>query len=348
MQSPVKKIFITQKFGANPSSYSKFGLKGHNGIDYRAFLPNGERCHEGGKSEVFAPHDGKIIENTLDAKGYGWYVKIENTKEGSVLGHFSAHSPCKIGTMVKEGQLIGYQGTTGNSTGIHLHWGYYKIPRDRANGYAGFINQEGLYKPFNQSMPENTQADKIEIEKKLFEELVSKATKYDNFKNMGFDNPETVKVQLDTKDKDIASLQDQNTRLNNQLAQVKTQLSGSMAETTKWKQDYQKFIDEVAVKVGSPADEANILKRLEMDIQEMDDITKKAGELEKSLIEVENKNKAEIEALKAEISQKTMELEAMQRQYSNLLKRVEELEADKPVIENTNKFIKFLKDLLKI
>lgn len=152
MKSPVKKEYITQKFGVNAAAYAKFGLKGHNGIDYRAFLPSGERCYEGGKSEVFAPHNGKIIENVLDANGYGWYIKIENEREGSVLGHFHTQSPCKVGSSVSEGQLVGYQGTTGNSTGIHLHWGYYKFPRDRQNGYAGFINQEGLYEPWGASM----------------------------------------------------------------------------------------------------------------------------------------------------------------------------------------------------
>jgi len=150
MQSPVKKIYVTQPFGVNPASYAKFGLKGHNGIDYRAFLPNGEKCYEGGKSEVFAPHEGKIIENALDPNGYGWYIKIENGIQGSVLAHFSSQSPHKVGATVKQGELVGFQGTTGNSTGIHLHWGWYPIPRDRNNGYNGYENQEGKYTPYRE------------------------------------------------------------------------------------------------------------------------------------------------------------------------------------------------------
>lgn len=146
--SPVKKIFVTQPFGVNKANYIKFGLQGHNGIDFRAFLPNGERCYEGGKSEVFAPHDGKCLENVFDAKGYGWYVKIESDTQGSVLAHFSSQSPIKVGQEVKSGQFIGFQGTTGNSTGIHLHWGWYPIPRNRRNGFNGYENQEGKYKPF--------------------------------------------------------------------------------------------------------------------------------------------------------------------------------------------------------
>jgi hypothetical protein len=174
MQSPVKKIYITQKFGANPEVYSKFGYKGHNGIDYRAFLPNGERCYEGGKSEVFAPHDGKIVERVLDANGYGNYIKIENDKEGSVLGHFSHPSPKQVGETVKEGQFVGYQGTSGFSTGIHLHWGYYLKPRNRSNGYGGFINQEGLYNPYGEVM-----ADTVQLDKATFEKLVKNSTFWD-------------------------------------------------------------------------------------------------------------------------------------------------------------------------
>jgi len=173
LNSPVKKIYITQKFGVNAQAYSQFGLKGHNGIDYRAFLPNGNRAYSGGVSEVFAPHSGKIIENRLDANGYGWYIKIENDKYGSVLGHFSSQSPLAVGSSVKIGQLVGYQGTTGNSTGIHLHWGFYKHPRNRANGYAGFINQEGLYKPYGTNQEgENNMSD--------YDEAIRKAVAYDS------------------------------------------------------------------------------------------------------------------------------------------------------------------------
>jgi len=150
MQSPVKKIHVTQEFGKNPSSYAKFGLKGHNGIDYRAFLPNGDRCYEGGKSEVFAPHDGRVTENVFDANGYGWYIKIEDGSQGSVLAHFHVQSPHKIGSNVKMGQLVGYQGTTGNSTGIHLHWGWHPIPRNKNNGYNGYEDQNNKYGPYKE------------------------------------------------------------------------------------------------------------------------------------------------------------------------------------------------------
>lgn len=141
MINPVKKVFITQGFGDNPASYSKFGFKGHNGVDYRAFMPDGSRCYAVGQSEIFSPHNGTVIENTFDQNGYGWYVKIENDVEGSVLAHMNNPSSLKAGDQVKEGDFVGYQGLTGNTTGIHLHWGYYRKPRDKSNGYGGMIDQ---------------------------------------------------------------------------------------------------------------------------------------------------------------------------------------------------------------
>jgi murein DD-endopeptidase MepM/ murein hydrolase activator NlpD len=124
---------LTQGFGVNPDSYKQWGLLGHDGLDYG--LPMG--------TEVLAPHNGKIIEATNDPTGYGNYIKVENDKEGSVLGHLHDFV-VKVGDSVNEGQLIAHSNNTGNSTGPHLHWGYYLFPRNRANGYAGFIDQSNL------------------------------------------------------------------------------------------------------------------------------------------------------------------------------------------------------------
>lgn len=121
---------ITQLWGENPDMYAQFGLKGHDGIDYGT--PTG--------TEILAPHGGQILEATYDQYGYGNYIKIENDKEGSVLGHLQEFK-VKAGNNVIEGQIIGISDNTGNSTGPHLHWGYYTKPRNRDDGYAGFINQ---------------------------------------------------------------------------------------------------------------------------------------------------------------------------------------------------------------
>jgi murein DD-endopeptidase MepM/ murein hydrolase activator NlpD len=136
MRKPFEGNFpITQTFGNKlvlngVDFYAQWGLKGHNGIDYGT--PTG--------TEILAPHKGTIKEAYFDENGYGWYVKIENDIEGSVLGHMLSLS-VKVGDTVEEGQKVGISDNTGASTGPHLHWGYYRFPRDRNNGYNGYIDQ---------------------------------------------------------------------------------------------------------------------------------------------------------------------------------------------------------------
>ena len=131
----MKKPFIgafrlTQGWGENPDIYKQFGLKGHNGQDWG--LPTG--------TEIIAPHNGKVLEAVKGDTGYGNYVKIESDIEGSLLAHLQSFS-VKVGDLVIEGQTIAISNNTGFSTGPHLHWGYYRIPRNRNDGYAGYINQ---------------------------------------------------------------------------------------------------------------------------------------------------------------------------------------------------------------
>jgi murein DD-endopeptidase MepM/ murein hydrolase activator NlpD len=147
---------LTQGFGGNPASYAQFGLKGHNGLDYG--LPTG--------TQIIAPHNGKVIEVADEGtRGYGKYIKIENEKEGSVMAHLSSFQ-VKVGDTVSEGQPIALSGNTGNSTGPHLHWGYYLFPRNRQNGYAGFIDQINLIaKPPTQTDSLQQQLDKMRTER---------------------------------------------------------------------------------------------------------------------------------------------------------------------------------------
>jgi len=238
MQSPVKKIYITQIFGANPASYAQFGLKGHNGIDFRAFLPNGNRCYAGGQSEVFAPHDGVILENTFDADGFGNYVKIESEIEGSVLAHFSSKCTLPVGTKVKQGQFIAYQGTTGNSTGIHLHWGYYKIPRDRTNGYNGYINQYGLYSDYKEE--EQTESTTMTDEQKgrengnkFFANIKGNINAKETPQDLAVwvqNDIDNVSNEINQCYKDKISLDDEKNKLENEVTTLTSQLEKKTAD----------------------------------------------------------------------------------------------------------------------
>lgn len=131
MRKPFSRDWpLTQGWGENPDIYKRFGLKGHNGQDYG--LPS--------KTEVLAPHDGKVLERANDPTGYGNYLKIESAIEGSILAHLDSFK-VNLGDEVKEGQVVALSDNTGFSTGPHLHWGYYRIPRNRNDGYLGYIDQ---------------------------------------------------------------------------------------------------------------------------------------------------------------------------------------------------------------
>ena len=160
MIKPFKNGFqLTQGFGENPSIYAQFGLKGHNGLDYGT--PIG--------IPIIASISGTVIESVKSGDaGYGKYVKIENDEYGSLTAHLS-RVDVEAGQAVTEGQQIGLSGNTGFSTGPHLHWGVFTKPRDRGNGYGGYIDQSSLITTPN--------ADTIPVSKKVYEELITKLDK---------------------------------------------------------------------------------------------------------------------------------------------------------------------------
>jgi murein DD-endopeptidase MepM/ murein hydrolase activator NlpD len=84
----------------------------HTGIDIAA--PNG--------TPIGAAADGQVITTGFDPYGYGNYIILAHSpKLATLYGHMSRLAVAK-GAVVKQGQTIGYEGSTGNSTGPHLHF----------------------------------------------------------------------------------------------------------------------------------------------------------------------------------------------------------------------------------
>ena len=85
----------------------------HSGVDYAA--PKGSR--------IYASGDG-VIQKAQWAGGYGKYIVIRHNSEYSTgyahMNNFA--NGIKPGVRVKQGQVIGYVGSTGRSTGPHLHF----------------------------------------------------------------------------------------------------------------------------------------------------------------------------------------------------------------------------------
>ncbi|MDP3793027.1 MAG: peptidoglycan DD-metalloendopeptidase family protein [bacterium] len=121
-QWPEDDYRITQGYGC--TSYARcnrtrgpYGGAPHNGLDMAS----------GYASPVKTIGDGEIIANGKN-DGWGSWVAIKHSPYNlvSVYGHLSAFEFLQVGTQVKVGQTIGYEGSTGNSTGSHLHLSLYK------------------------------------------------------------------------------------------------------------------------------------------------------------------------------------------------------------------------------
>jgi murein DD-endopeptidase MepM/ murein hydrolase activator NlpD len=85
----------------------------HHGVDFA--VPQG--------TPIYAPADG-VIAAAAPYGGYGNYIRIEHGGGiATAYGHLSRFVPrLKPGTRVSRGQVVGYTGNTGRSTGPHLHF----------------------------------------------------------------------------------------------------------------------------------------------------------------------------------------------------------------------------------
>lgn len=108
--TPSCKI-ITSKYGYRNISlygYTRF----HAGVDIGASMG----------SAIVAADGGTVTLSTYDNSGYGSYVMINHGNGRVTLyAHMSARA-VSVGQTVTKGQVIGYVGSTGNSTGPHLHF----------------------------------------------------------------------------------------------------------------------------------------------------------------------------------------------------------------------------------
>lgn len=150
---------VTQAFGLNPQIYSRFGMKGHNGIDYG--VPVG--------TQVFAPMSGEVKVVDSGTKGYGLHIKIRNPYREleCVVAHLS-QTYIANNAKVNMGDMIALSGNTGFSTGPHVHEGFRRIKAeedlpifqwkvmDYNNGYKGYFDHMEFVLNWKGSLLKNT------------------------------------------------------------------------------------------------------------------------------------------------------------------------------------------------
>ncbi len=119
-RTPVNHVRITSRFTRKRFHPILHRYTAHLGVDF------------GGRTgtPIYAAAAGKIIYAGW-IRGYGKVVKIRH-RDGfmTLYAHMSRfRKGMRRGRYVKKGQVIGYIGSTGMSTGPHLHFGLYKNGR---------------------------------------------------------------------------------------------------------------------------------------------------------------------------------------------------------------------------
>ena len=105
---------ITSWFGYREDPFTG-EISYHSGTDIGA--PGG--------TPILAAADGTVtIANAIDSwgGGYGYHIKVNHNDTFDTLYAHCSSICVTVGQKVKQGEVIGYVGTTGNSTGNHLHF----------------------------------------------------------------------------------------------------------------------------------------------------------------------------------------------------------------------------------
>ena len=112
MKTPINGARLSSRYGNRKHPILGY-TKMHRGLDFAA--PSG--------TPIFAAGDG-IIEKAGWNGSYGKYIRIRHTGTyKTAYAHLSGfHKSIRVGKRVLQGKVIGYVGTTGRSTGPHLHY----------------------------------------------------------------------------------------------------------------------------------------------------------------------------------------------------------------------------------
>jgi murein DD-endopeptidase MepM/ murein hydrolase activator NlpD len=146
MKTPINGARLSSSFGLRKHPILGFN-KLHQGTDFAA--PRG--------TPIMASGSG-VVQRAQKYKGYGNYVSIKhNSTYLTAYGHMSKFGRnIRSGVRVTQGQIIGYVGSTGMSTGPHLHYEVIK------NGKR--VNSQRLKLPTGKVL-NNKARNKFEVER---------------------------------------------------------------------------------------------------------------------------------------------------------------------------------------
>lgn len=116
LRTPMDASRLTSGFGMREHPILGFSAL-HAGVDFSA----------ASGTPILAAGNGKVAMAGFNG-GYGLYVKLQHTQDvATAYAHMSRLGPgIKPGTTVRQGQVIGFVGSTGMSTGPHLHYEFHR------------------------------------------------------------------------------------------------------------------------------------------------------------------------------------------------------------------------------
>lgn len=117
-RTPINNAKVTSSFSGRRKHPVLGYTRAHKGVDFRAATG----------TPIPAAGAGRVVARSYN-RGHGNYVKIRhNGSYETLYAHMSRFAKgVTVGTTVRQGQTIGYAGSTGMSTGPHLH---YEIIKD--------------------------------------------------------------------------------------------------------------------------------------------------------------------------------------------------------------------------
>ncbi|HEY9761802.1 MAG TPA: M23 family metallopeptidase [Trichocoleus sp.] len=113
---PLKgSVEMSSQFGLRRNPFGKSSYEMHEGLDFKGPIGRG----------VYATAEGTVVKVLTD-KGYGKYIVIDHGYGYETLYAHLSEFKVEVGDDVERGDLIGYLGNTGRSSGPHLHYGIYR------------------------------------------------------------------------------------------------------------------------------------------------------------------------------------------------------------------------------
>lgn len=292
MKSPFRsKYKITQEFGPDhfltingkqikaSEYYGKFGLSGHEGID---MVPTGTSW------EVLSLSDGVLVNESDDPRSgaYGIWCTIWSPSNGLAFQYCHlSENYIRPGDKITAGQKIGNMGSTGNSSGAHLHLNVFKVDDkgvriNKDNGYNGGIDPLPFLSSEDAPVNDVVELDKCRVARDTHWNhlmqikdalMVQGEYSISNIINR-IDSLSTSERQLGEKDKQLSSVQTQLTDLQGEMKSKIDEyinLQASNESLQKQVKTQEKKIEEFGIAMRETEAEIERLKA----IKPLDDLT---------------------------------------------------------------------------